>query len=212
MLFLQYLGDENRYEVNLRSISTNVLEVIGDFPHMDGGFYIHMETGTKPIDNTMYKTIYREFEDRCQFSNNGTIWYPSTKDLAINASFDNLAYAPSTIDVDVMEFYGDILVGTVTLRKDENYFHILHNVPADKNYRLVAPHIDNYNAVVNGLSIQYLIINPSKDILETMEEDLTDTQVGLAETYEQVEVNTNDILDCQLALAEIYEMIVNGGE
>ncbi|MBP5596986.1 MAG: hypothetical protein J6Y02_16500 [Pseudobutyrivibrio sp.] len=212
MLFLQYLGDENRYEVNLRSISTNVLEVIGDFPHMDGGFYIHMDpiNENKPIDNTMYKTIYREFDDRCQFSNDGTIWIQPTRNVVINAEFENHYDCPDSVEVTVKN-HGEV-VRVIELTRDNAYSYIFTNVPVETTFTLEPAYVDNYMSIVADMTITYYKINHSADMMAELDESITDTQVGLAETYEQVETNTNDILDCQLALAEIYEMIVNGGE
>lgn len=209
MLFLQYLGDENKYEVNLRSVSTNVLEVIGEFPHMDGGFYIHMDEG-KPIDNTMYRTIYREFEDRCQFSNDGTIWVQPTRNVVINAEFENHFDNPDSVEVAVKN-HGE-LVQTIELTRDNAYSYIFANVPIETTFTLEPAYVENYMAIVSDMTITYYKVNHSADLMAELDESITDTQVGLAETYEQVETNTNDILDCQLALAEIYEMIVNGGE
>ena len=40
--------------------------------------------------------------------------------------------------------------------------------------------------------------------------DVTDTQMGLAETYEKAVTTEGDVTDIELAITEIYEMILGG--
>lgn len=208
-MYLQYLGETELYSVIVNAVKSNVIEVIGDFPHQSTGFNIIIKNGVV-VDHSQFQTIYRDFDDRCQFSNDGSVWVQPVKDIVISATFDNELHEPDTVDVKLMEFYGDVEVATITLRKENNYIHTLYNVPAENNYRLEATYVENYSYQVDGMTVRYTIIYPTEDVIEEIQNDITDTQVGLAETYEQVETNTNDILDCQLALAEIYEMIIGG--
>lgn len=46
--------------------------------------------------------------------------------------------------------------------------------------------------------------------LETAENDLTDTQMALAESYELSVATADDLTETQLALAEVYELVIGG--
>lgn len=45
---------------------------------------------------------------------------------------------------------------------------------------------------------------------ESNSNDIINTQLGLADTFESMESNTEAITQCEEALAEIYEMIIGG--
>lgn len=50
------------------------------------------------------------------------------------------------------------------------------------------------------------------DLIVANSGEITATQDGLMETYEQVNSNSTDIENCNNALIELYELIEKGGE
>ena len=46
--------------------------------------------------------------------------------------------------------------------------------------------------------------------VDVVEDDVSDTQLGLAETYETTVATADDLTETQLALAEVYELVIGG--
>ena len=74
MLKLKYIGDEESYDVEFRTVANNIVELIGDFPIKDTGFTLSRAEHEDNWDYTGYTTVYREIEGGVQFSNDGSVY------------------------------------------------------------------------------------------------------------------------------------------
>ena len=74
MLKLKYIGDEESYDVEFRTVANNIVELIGDFPIKDTGFTLSRAEHEDNWDYTGYTTVYREIEGGVQFSNDESVY------------------------------------------------------------------------------------------------------------------------------------------
>ena len=74
MLKLKYIGDDETYAVEFRTVANNIVELIGDFPIKDTGFTLSRAEHEDNWDYTGYTTVYREIEGGVQFSNDGSVY------------------------------------------------------------------------------------------------------------------------------------------
>lgn len=74
MLKLKYVGDEETYAVEFRTVANNIVELIGDFPIKDTGFTLSRAEHEDNWDYKGYTTVYREIEGGAQFSNDGSVY------------------------------------------------------------------------------------------------------------------------------------------
>lgn len=71
---LQYQNDNSIYEVKFKKINKNVVQISGDFPIQTDGFTLSREEYEDNWDYSEFTTIYREVENGCQFSNDGSVY------------------------------------------------------------------------------------------------------------------------------------------
>lgn len=78
MLTLKYIGegDNKQYSVSFRIVTTNIVELRGDFPIQTDGFKLSPDGKDWNGDYTEYTTVYRQFGGGVQFSNNGLVYTP----------------------------------------------------------------------------------------------------------------------------------------
>ena len=74
MQILRYNGDTERYEVSFQIIKNNIVEIQGNFPAKETGFMLSRDGKEWYGDYSDYTTIYRQIDDRVQFSNDGSVW------------------------------------------------------------------------------------------------------------------------------------------
>ena len=74
MLKLKYIGGEETYAVEFRTVANNIVELIGDFPIKDTGFTLSRTEHEDNWDYKSYTTVYREIEGGVQFSNDGSVY------------------------------------------------------------------------------------------------------------------------------------------
>ena len=74
MLKLKYIGDEESYDVEFRTVANNIVELVGNFPIKDTGFTLSRAEHEDNWDYTGYTTVYREIEGGVQFSNDGSMY------------------------------------------------------------------------------------------------------------------------------------------
>ena len=74
MLKLKYIGDEESYDVEFRTVANNIVELVGNFPIKDTGFTLSRAEHEDNWDYTGYTTVYREIEGGVQFSNDGSVY------------------------------------------------------------------------------------------------------------------------------------------
>ena len=75
MLNMNYINSTTKYAVNFKTISSNIIEIKGDFPIQTDGIQISREKKPDDVWNySDYTTIYREIEGGVQFSNDGSVY------------------------------------------------------------------------------------------------------------------------------------------
>ena len=74
MLKLKYIGDDETYAVEFRTVANNIVELMGDFPIKDTGFTLSRAEHEDNWDYTGYTTVYREIVGGVQFSNDGSVY------------------------------------------------------------------------------------------------------------------------------------------
>ena len=75
MMQLTYSGSTEAYPVRFKRITANIIEIRGDFPEQEAGFFLsRAEVPEDAWNYTDYTTIYRETEGGVQFSNDGSVY------------------------------------------------------------------------------------------------------------------------------------------
>lgn len=74
MLKLKYIGDEESYDVEFRTVANNIVELVGNFPINDTGFTLSRAEHEDNWDYAGYTTVYRKIEGGVQFSNDGSVY------------------------------------------------------------------------------------------------------------------------------------------
>ena len=75
MLNMNYINSTIKYAVNFKTITSNIIEIKGDFPIQTDGIQISREKKPDDVwDDSEYTTIYREIEGGIQFSNDGSVY------------------------------------------------------------------------------------------------------------------------------------------
>lgn len=75
MLNMNYINSTEKYAVNFKNISSNIIEIKGDFPIQTDGIQISREKKPDDVwDYSEYTTVYREIEGGVQFSNDGSVY------------------------------------------------------------------------------------------------------------------------------------------
>ena len=103
MLQLNYLNSEEKYNINFKIISPNVVQIKGDIPIQLDGFQIcREETPDDVWDYLEYKTLYREIDGGVQFSNDGSVYvepeeYVPTLEELIESKVAEMNVAQQTI-------------------------------------------------------------------------------------------------------------------
>ena len=71
---IQYNNDNSTYEIDFKKVSKNIVEITGDFPAKECGFTLSRETHEDNWDYSAFTTVYKEVENGCQFSNDGSVY------------------------------------------------------------------------------------------------------------------------------------------
>ena len=73
-MILKYIDESTLYEIEFKKISKNIVEIIGEFQIKTTGFTISRKDYDDNWDYSTFTTIYRELDNGCQFSNNGSVY------------------------------------------------------------------------------------------------------------------------------------------
>lgn len=76
MLNMKYVGSDEIYPVEFSTVSTNVVQLKGDFPVLTDGFALSRPDHDDNWDYSAYTTVYCEIDGGAQFSNDGSIYVP----------------------------------------------------------------------------------------------------------------------------------------
>lgn len=144
---LKYLNEEYTYNIEFKKISNNLVEITGDFPIKTDGFTLSRETYEDNWDYSAYTTIYREVENGCQFSNDGSVYVepvieiPTEEELAemeenqrianINAQINNLKEQLASTDYKIIKCTECSMVGE-EMPYDVNELHAERQVIRDE--------------------------------------------------------------------------------
>lgn len=74
MLNMNYIGDSTVYPVEFNVITTNVVELKGDFPILEYGFLLSRPDYKDNWDYSAYTTVFREIDGGVQFSNDASVY------------------------------------------------------------------------------------------------------------------------------------------
>lgn len=101
---LKYQNDDSIYEIEFKKISKNIVEITGDFPIQTDGFTLSREKHEDNWDYSAFTTVYKEVENGCQFSNDGSVYVepivpePTTEELAELAEKERIEAIQNEID------------------------------------------------------------------------------------------------------------------
>ena len=88
MLSLNYVGEYNSYAVEFDR-NEHVVTLKGDFPIKTTGFYLSQPGKINDLNYTAFKTVYRVIEGGVQFSDDGSVWVEPTRDVTVQAVWDD---------------------------------------------------------------------------------------------------------------------------
>lgn len=72
MLKMKYIGEKEIHQVEVKNISSNIVQLLGDFPVLTKGFDLFKLNGKYLGNYSAYTTVYREIDGGVQFSNDGS--------------------------------------------------------------------------------------------------------------------------------------------
>ena len=144
---LQYKKDNSIYEVKFKKINKNVVQISGDFPIQTDGFTLSREEYEDNWDYSAFTTVYKEIENGCQFSNNGSVYVepivpePTAEELAemeeqerianINAQINNLKEQLASTDYKIIKCTECSMIGE-EMPYDVNELHAERQVIRDE--------------------------------------------------------------------------------
>jgi len=73
-MVLKYIDESTLYEIEFKKLSKNIVEIIGEFPTKTTGFTLSRKDHNDNWDYNAFTTIYRELDNGCQFSNDGSVY------------------------------------------------------------------------------------------------------------------------------------------
>ena len=88
MLSLNYVGEYDSYEVEFDR-NEHVVTLKGDFPIKTTGFYLSQLGKINDLNYTAFNTVYRVIAGGVQFSDDGSVWVEPTKDVTVQAVWDD---------------------------------------------------------------------------------------------------------------------------
>lgn len=171
MLKLTYLGDTNSYLVSFSNVSNNIVQITGEFPIKEVGFYLSREDKRDKWDYSEYKTVYKEIDGGVQFSNDGSVYVEP---------------------IPVVNFYvngGGILDGEFT-QEAKNYEDLIVPTPIpneDYEFSYWSPEIPTEGKIEGNKSFTAIFTStlPDPEPGPTTEERLTEAEERIAMVEEQ---------------------------
>ena len=109
MLLLKYLNEQKEYQVSFELISTNIVQITGNFQIKTSGFTLSRENEEDDWDYSAYTTIYREIDGGAQFSNDGSVYVEHEQDSETDFDSGRTDYAPPLSNQELTEAVGDLM-------------------------------------------------------------------------------------------------------
>ena len=164
------------------SKSNNIITLTGnDIPQLTTGFKTY-KMDEKPLgDFSEFKTVYRVLDDGVQFSNDGSIWVEPTRDVVVQAVWDDADDAeglrPETVAVTVN--------GKVVMLEAVAWSITYEDIKESEVIEVTdAADIDGYDKTINGTTVLYHhdYIDPTP----SLEERVYDLEVAVCEIADSI--------------------------
>ena len=129
MLNMQYINSNEIYPVNFKTISSNIVELIGDFPVKTDGFTLSRENMNDDWDYSDYTTVYGEIENGVHFSNDGS----TRPEIISDTDIEYVPYIPTLDEAKVIKINelsnicNLMITNGVDLLIDDNLEHFSYN-------------------------------------------------------------------------------------
>ena len=185
---LTYIGEAVSYDVNVKAIKVNVIEVTGSNLVMKESGFTLTDDAHNVYDYSAYSTLYRTVINGFQYSNDGSIWIEPTKTVYVQANWEdggNTELRPSSVKVSV--FDNEQSVGNTTLNEKNNWTKVYENVPSSHYYTITAPDVKGYDKAINGSYVTYSIPMPYEPSYEEQLEELNAAVIDLDERVYELE-------------------------
>lgn len=167
MLSLSFTDAQDvKFEISFNEISEHIIEIKGDIPHKECGFYLSRIDHEDRWDYTQYKTIYRVLENGIvQFSNDGSVYVPPTQKIIVSVEWldDNNAKNSRPASVSVTVFADGKRKNILTLKKQNNWKKIYDNVLMDSIYSVEAQDVLRYEKQITNTTIYYRLLEEEND-------------------------------------------------
>lgn len=185
---LTYIGEAISYDVEIKAIKSNVLQVTGAGLMMkESGFILN--DGIYDYDYSAYSTLYRTVTGGYQYSNDGEVWIEPTKAVLVSAEWndrdDEKKTRPSSVKITV--FDNQQSIGAVTLNAKNEWSKEYSNVPESHEYTISAPEISGYTREVSDTTVTYSIVQPYEPSVENQLEELMAAVIDLDERVYNLE-------------------------
>ena len=127
MLKMQYIGEEKFHQVEFKNISSNVVQLLGDYPVKAVGFIMYKMNGQHLSDYSGFKTVYREVDGGYQFSNDGSVYIPPVSKVSFYSD------GGGTLEGETMQEvndYSELVVPTPMPDEDYEFSSWSPEIPA----------------------------------------------------------------------------------
>ena len=175
MLSLNYVGEYDSYEVEFDR-NEHVVTLKGDFPIKTTGFYLSQLGKINDLDYTTFKTVYKVIADGVQFSDDGSVWVEPTRDVTVQAVWDDHdnieGLRPESVAVTVngkaVMLEADAWSITYEAIKESEVIEITD-----------AADINGYDKTINGTTVVYH--HEYLDPTPSLEERVNDLEIAVCE-------------------------------
>ena len=175
MLSLNYVGEYDSYEVEFDR-NEHVVTLKGDFPIKTAGFYLSQPGKVNDLNYTAFKTVYRVIAGGVQFSDDGSVWVEPTKDVTVQAVWDDHddieGLRPASVAVTVN--------GKVVMLEADAWNITYEGIKESEVIEVTdAADIAGYDKIINGATVMYHheYIDPTP----SLEERVNDLEIAVCE-------------------------------
>ena len=175
MLSLNYVGEYDSYEVEFDR-NEHVVTLKGDFPIKTTGFYLSQLGKINDLDYTAFNTVYRVIAGGVQFSDNGSVWVEPTRDVTVQAVWDDHdnieGLRPESVAVTVNS--------KVVMLAADAWNIIYEDIKESEVIEITdAADIAGYDKTINGTTVVYHhdYIDPTP----SLEERVNDLEIAICE-------------------------------
>ena len=180
MLSLNYVGEHDSYEVEFDR-NEHVVTLKGDFPIKTTGFYLSQPGKINDLNYTAFNTVYRVIAGGVQFSDDGSVWVEPTKDVTVQAIWDDHnnidglrpASVAVTVNGKVVMLEADAWSITYEAIKESEVIEVTD-----------AADINGYDKTINGTTVAYH--HEHLDPTPSLEERVNDLEIAVCELADAI--------------------------